>query len=81
MEKVVELSNPKNQQRTAIVYFGPQREDYLRKAAAEDSRKFLNFIQQPLQAQLGVEKHKPKTAQTVVATQGMGSESAICKAG
>lgn len=59
MEKVVELSNPKNQQRTAIVYFSPQREDYLRLAVAEDSREFLNFIQQPLQARLGVEKHKP----------------------
>lgn len=50
---MVEELLPQNQQRTAIVYFGPKREDYLRLAAAEESREFLNFIQQPLRAQLG----------------------------
>jgi hypothetical protein len=58
METVVESSKPKNQQRTAIVYFGQEREDYLCLAAAADSREFLNYIQKPLQAQLGAEKHR-----------------------
>ncbi len=58
MEKVVESLKPKNHQRTAIVYFGSKREDYLCLAAAEDNKEFLSFIQQPLQAQLGSEKHR-----------------------
>lgn len=41
------------------MYFGQQREDYLRLAAAADRGEFLSFIQQPLQVQLGVNKHKP----------------------
>lgn len=51
-------SQPKNQQRTAVIYFGSERETYLHLVQAEDSATFLRFIQQPLQAQLGVEKHK-----------------------
>ena len=51
-------SLPKNQQRTAVIYFGSERETYLYLVQAEDSTAFLQFIQQPLQAQLGIEKHK-----------------------
>jgi len=58
VETVLESSKPKNQQRTAIVYFGQEREDYLCLAAAADNREFLSFIQKPLQAQLGAEKHR-----------------------
>lgn len=42
-----------------MIYFGYERETYLHLVQAEDSTAFLQFIQQPLQAQLGVEKHKP----------------------
>ena len=48
----------KNKQRTAIVYFGPERADYLKLAEAEASSEFLEYIQAPLQAQLGAELHK-----------------------
>lgn len=59
MVTVATVSQPKNQQRTAIVYFGPKWETYLELVEAEDSSEFLRFTQQPLQAQLGVEKHQP----------------------
>ena len=56
---VTNSSQPKNQRRTAIIYFGFKRETYLELVKAEDSSEFLRFVQQPLQTQLGVEKHKP----------------------
>lgn len=49
---------PKNQQLPAVIYFGSERETYLQLVQAADSKAFLQFIQQPLQVQLGVEKHK-----------------------
>ncbi len=49
---------PKNQQRTAVIYFGSERETYLQLVQAADSKAFLQFIKQPLQVQLGVETHK-----------------------
>lgn len=61
---MVEELLPKNQERTAVVYFGPQREDYFRLAAAEGRREFLSFIQQPLQVQLGAEKHRAGSGNT-----------------
>ncbi len=63
---MVEESLPKNQLRTAIVYFGPKREDYLRLAAAEDSREFLSFIPQPLPAQLEARNTKQVVLTPVV---------------
>ena len=56
---VTKASQPKNQQRTAVIYFGSERETYLELVQAADSKEFLQFIQQPLQVQLGVEQHKP----------------------
>lgn len=55
---VATASQPKNQQRTVVIYFGSGRETYLNLVQAEDSSKFLSFIQQPLQMQLGAEKHR-----------------------
>lgn len=55
---MVQPSKPKNQQRTAIVYFGPQWDDYLRLVEAADSAAFLRFVQHPLQQQLKAEKHR-----------------------
>ena len=43
-----------------MVYFGSERETYLQLVQAADSKGFLQFIKQPLQVQLGVEKHKVK---------------------
>ena len=45
---VTNSSQPKNQRRTAIIYFGFKRETYLELVKAEDSSEFLR-----------VEKHKP----------------------
>ena len=39
-------SQTKKQQRTAVIYFGSGRETYLSLVQAEDSSKFLSFIQQ-----------------------------------
>jgi hypothetical protein len=47
-----------NQNRTAIVYFGPNKEDYLKLLQAEDRSEFIAYIQSPLQAQLLPEMHK-----------------------
>lgn len=41
-----------------MIYFGSDRGTYLHVVQAEDSTAFLQFVQQPLPAQLGVEKHK-----------------------
>ena len=46
-----------NQKRTAIIYFGPQQEDYLNLIKAEDRTEFIQFIQHPLQEQLVSEMH------------------------
>jgi len=55
---VVQPAKRQNQQRTAIVYFGSQRSDYLQLAEAKDSSAFLREVQQPLQQQLEAEKHR-----------------------
>ena len=47
-----------NQNRTAIVYFGPSQQDYLKLVQAEERSALIEYIQAPLQAQLGVERHK-----------------------
>lgn len=50
-----------NQNRTAIVYFGPTRQDYLDLIQADDHHHaYLEYIQAPLQAQLTKDKHKPE---------------------
>jgi hypothetical protein len=41
-----------DQNRTAIVYFGPNKEDYLKLLQAEDRSEYIAYIQNPLQAQL-----------------------------
>jgi hypothetical protein len=46
-----------NQKRTAIVYFGPKQEDYLKLLQAEDRRSYIEYIQVPLQQQLVPEMH------------------------
>jgi hypothetical protein len=46
-----------NQKRTAIVYFGPQQEDYLKLVQAKDRSRFIEYIQRPLQEQLVSEMH------------------------
>jgi Domain of unknown function (DUF6431) len=46
-----------NRKRTAIVYFGPQQEDYLKLVQAKDRSSYIEYIQAPLQKQLGVEMH------------------------
>jgi len=47
-----------NQKRTAIIYFGPQQDDYLNLVQTEDRRGFLAYIQRPLAAQIGPEQHR-----------------------
>lgn len=50
-----------NQNRTAIVYFGPTRQDYLDLVQADDHHHaYLEYIQVPLQTQLTSDKHKPE---------------------
>jgi hypothetical protein len=46
-----------NQNRTAIVYFGPQQEDYLKLVQAQDRRAFIDYLQRPLKEQLVSEMH------------------------
>jgi UDP-N-acetylglucosamine transferase subunit ALG13 len=46
-----------NQKRTAIVYFGSQQEDYLKLVQTDDRSALIQFIQRPLQEQLGNEMH------------------------
>ena len=46
-----------NQNRTAIIYFGPEQKDYLNLIEAEDRTNFIQFIQRPLQEQLVSEMH------------------------
>ena len=48
-----------NQNRTAVVYFGPTKQDYLKLVQAENHQAYIDYIQQPLQAQLTREQHKP----------------------
>lgn len=48
-----------NENRTAIVYFGPTKQDYLDLVRSEDHRAYIEYIQKPLQSQLTSEKHKP----------------------
>ncbi len=45
------------QNRTAIVYFGPNRQDYLDLVQAEDRQPLIEYLQAPLQAQLSQEQH------------------------
>lgn len=47
------------QNRTAIVHFGPTREDYLELVQSKDRKPLLERLQAPLQAQLSPERHKP----------------------
>ncbi len=46
-----------NQNRTAIVYFGSSQQDYLKLVQAEKRSALIEYIQRPLQAQLGAERH------------------------
>jgi hypothetical protein len=55
---------PKNQQRTAIIYFGPTQQDYQHLVEAEKRPAFIDFIQSPLQQQLGRELHRHDCACT-----------------
>ena len=57
---MVQQSNKtRNQQRTAIVYFGAQRQGYLSLAQANNTKDFLDFVQTPLQRQLTPDQHHP----------------------
>jgi Domain of unknown function (DUF6431) len=47
-----------NQNRTAIIYFGPQQEDYLKLMEAQNRSALIEYIQRPLEEQLVSEKHK-----------------------
>ena len=53
-----------NQNRTAIVYFGPSQQDYLKLVQAEDRSALIEYIQRPLQTQLGSEMHKTGCSDT-----------------
>ena len=54
-----------NQNRTAIVYFGPTPQDYLDLVESGAKHKaYIEYIQQPLAAQLTPDKHKPACAET-----------------
>ena len=54
-----------NQNRTAIVYFGATGQDYLDLVqSGEKHRAYIEYIQQPLQAQLTPDKHKPACSST-----------------
>ena len=53
-----------NQNRTAIVYFGPSQQDYLKLVQAEKRSTLIKYIQSPLQAQLGIERHNASCADT-----------------
>ena len=54
-----------NQNRTAIVYFGATPQDYLDLVqSGEKHRAYIEYIQQPLQAQLTPDKHKPACSNT-----------------
>jgi hypothetical protein len=49
-----------NQNRTAIVYFGSTRQDYLDLVQADDYHQaYIEYVQKPLQEQLSSDKHKP----------------------
>ena len=82
-----------NQNRTAIVHFGPTKQDYLDLVEADDRHQaYLEYIQQPLQAQLTGDKHKPECCDTSRYTihsqrqrmlkgwQGEAEELPICRA-
>lgn len=45
------------QNRTAIIYFGSTREDYLQLLPAKDHGAYLEYVQPLLQAQLSLDKH------------------------
>ena len=54
-----------NQNRTAIVYFGPTPQDYLDLVESGVKHKaYIEYIQQPLAAQLTPDKHKPACSET-----------------
>ena len=54
-----------NQNRTAIVYFGPTPQDYLDLVESGAKHKaYIEYIQQPLAAQLTPDKHKSACAET-----------------
>ena len=54
-----------NQNRTAIVYFGPTPQDYLNLVeSGQKHRAYTEYIQQPLAAQLTPDKHKPDCPDT-----------------
>jgi Domain of unknown function (DUF6431) len=46
-----------NQQRTAIVYFGPELKDYLSLVQDDNRSQYIDYIQGPLQEQLGADMH------------------------
>lgn len=49
-----------NQNRTAIVYFGAAKQDYLDLINADDRHQaYIAYIQAPLQAQISREQHQP----------------------
>ena len=48
-----------NQNRTAVVYFGPTKQDYLKLVEAENHQAYIEYIQKPLQLQITREQHKP----------------------
>ena len=55
------LEKRHNKNRTAIVHFGPTKQDYLDLInAGEHHQAYLEHIQRPLQAQLTSDKHKPE---------------------
>lgn len=49
---------PKNQKRTAIVYFGSTQQAYDDLVQTDQRRAFIDLIQSPLPAQLGPELHR-----------------------
>jgi Domain of unknown function (DUF6431) len=49
-----------NQNRTAIVYFGASKQDYLNLIQADEHHQaYIEYIQKPLQAQISCQQHKP----------------------
>lgn len=48
----------KYQNRTAIIYFGPTRQDYLNLVEADNHRAYLDYVQPFLKEELSLDMHK-----------------------
>ena len=66
-----------NQNRTAIIYFGKTKQDYLRMVEEKGHRELLEYIQPLLKAQLQQEQHHAHSLKIGAYYEGEGRRS--CK--